>query len=635
MCEDILESLAINYYVTCSPNLPRGVPGLTLWQQRLDSQGRSLTKGQRHNIPFKLKIFHLIFLFMDQRQQRRDDIASLQQFLDETFQLVPQQHPEKTATLVDILTRAQNWGRRVGGPSKNMIFQLRTVVSGNFNTTINNSKIDIIQELLTILTDVPPQANPDAPQDNPQRPEVVAGWERFFEPEPARQDKEPTALLKLRRKLMNHLSENEILGNLLDEQDKVKTAQSTNDPVTLNYARKFLQEMTGNARPLPRDVPDATVWFLYTAAIRDEIQVRSRKAIPAVKPTIDLRGDAIDYEEGSMSSSGSTTTSDSDLDSYAPNKSFALKTYGKKKSKKKKKRKRKRRKRAHKRKRKRRRSSSSSSSSSSDDDQQPNGRRVSSSAYDSTHYERLQEFREGFKSFTQDGEPDEWPQDEALQFIAKKFGRPGTKFADKRKGVKRIFKTQEQIRNAKSKTKMIYRMADEVAALRIERHEQLARSARRIEGASKAKASRLRQQARKYKCASVREEQTLVARIGVYCDLVLMGKRSWDTYHSELKLGGQREAVVESTGGMVSKAVASKAWKAASAGAVKATPGKPKTKLLPCYWCTSRDHLGKNCPDLKQGKPCHPSSRAAKWPKADRDRALARKKKVRIKIEKQ
>jgi len=87
---------------------------------------------------------------------------------------------------------------------------------------------------------------------------------------------------------------------------------------------------------------------------------------------------------------------------------------------------------------------------------------------------------------------------------------------------------------------------------------------------------------------------------------------------------------------MVTKTVASKAWKAASAGAVKISSGnKRKTKLLPCYWCTSREHLGKNCPDLNQGKPCHPSSRAAKWPKADRDRALARKKKVRIKIEKQ
>ena len=62
VCEDILESLAINYYVTCSPNLPRGFPGLTLWQQRWDTRSRSLTRCQGlNNHPFKGKIFDFYF----------------------------------------------------------------------------------------------------------------------------------------------------------------------------------------------------------------------------------------------------------------------------------------------------------------------------------------------------------------------------------------------------------------------------------------------------------------------------------------------------------------------------------------------------------------------------------------------
>ena len=57
---------------------------------------------------------------------------------------------------------------------------------------------------------------------------------------------------------------------------------------------------------------------------------------------------------------------------------------------------------------------------------------------------------------------------------------------------------------------------------------------------------------RKYRDTSVEEEQSLVSRVGVYCDLVLMGKKSWDDFHSELRLGGQKEEIVEGMGGLVS-----------------------------------------------------------------------------------
>ncbi len=102
-------------------------------------------------------------------------------------------------------------------------------------------------------------------------------------------------------------------------------------------------------------------------------------------------------------------------------------------------------------------------------------------------------------------------------------------------------------------------MSDTIVELRLERNEQLAKAMRRAAGASAAKTARIKQKQSKLKKASVQEEQILVARVGVYCDLVLLGKQAWDDYHNELELGGQKEAVVESMGGGISKSVASKA----------------------------------------------------------------------------
>ena len=74
-------------------------------------------------------------------------------------------------------------------------------------------------------------------------------------------------------------------------------------------------------------------------------------------------------------------------------------------------------------------------------------------------------------------------------------------------------------------------MADTVAELRLERNQMLSNAARRAKGASRAKAERIKRKASKRSRDSVLEEQTLVARIGVYCDLVLMGEMSWDKYN--------------------------------------------------------------------------------------------------------
>jgi len=110
---------------------------------------------------------------------------------------------------------------------------------------------------------------------------------------------------------------------------------------------------------------------------------------------------------------------------------------------------------------------------------------------------------------------------------------------------------------------------------------------------------------------------------------VLLGSKSWSDFHSELKLGGQREAVIESLGGGITKAVAGKAWKAAQAAAVKDFNPRGKTgggdrggKRLTCYWCASGQHKGINCPSKRANKPPAENSRAMKWPKKDRDRAM-------------
>ena len=191
--------------------------------------------------------------------------------------------------------------------------------------------------------------------------------------------------------------------------------------------------------------------------------------------------------------------------------------------------------------------------------------------------------------------------------------------------------------HARKRTAQIYDMADTVAELRLERNQMLANAARRAEGASRAKAMRIKKKASKKSKASVLEEQTLVAKLGIYCDLVLMGEESWEQYHTQLELGGQKQAVVESMGGGISSSQSAKAWKAAETAAFKPNPKRRRRieitrppgprKRYPCYYCNVVGHRGKYCPDKKAGKPCHPQSRQAKWNKEKAEKEKAAKAK--------
>ena len=162
------------------------------------------------------------------------------------------------------------------------------------------------------------------------------------------------------------------------------------------------------------------------------------------------------------------------------------------------KKKRKRKKKRRKKKRSRSSSSSSGSStegSSSSDEAEPNAMRVSHSSYGPNHLEQMQEFRDDYKAYVEDGHHGEWPTDEALTFISKKFGRAGTKFASKSEGVKRRFLAVQEKEHARRRTVQIYGYADTIAQLRLERNQQIVKEMRRLDGAKKAKKAHIKSKA--------------------------------------------------------------------------------------------------------------------------------------------
>lgn len=576
------------------------------------------------------------------QEQLTQDVNFLQPFINDGTRFSIRHQ----ATLNDILRRSARLAGRRGGPTLQMLRDLAPLLPGNANFRATDNKTTVVAGLLQMVAQLPavvpgPNANnananniPNAnggnqPAQAPAAGGVPAGWEHFFDDQTTGQGV-PKTLLLLKRgneATLRH-SPHKLLQLLLEEQESAKKAKELGDQAFLTYVRDNLQEMAENPNQMPPDTNPRFIWAIYFKLLQTEIDVAA-KALDEDIAAADL---GTQFRPVDVSSVNDIVSSDSDLESYAPNKRFAPPRYKSRKRKKKRKKKR----------RSRRSRSESESDTSEPSDEEPNSKRVKGAAYDGTHLERLGEFREGHKEFYLNGRVG-WPSDDALNFIAKKFARPGSKFADKgNKGVKRIFgNNRAEKEHARIRTAQIYEMADEVCSLRQERNERLADAARRKEGASQAKKARIQQKARKFKHASVREEQALVSKVSVYCDLVLLGKAAWEAYHAELDLRGQQMTVIESLGGVVSRSVASKAWKAAERCAVSTRPRRPGNRTgnddggtqqqqgpgrrMPCYWCNKPGHLGRSCPDKLSGKPYHPKSRAASWP--DHRLASVQKKK--------
>ena len=593
-------------------------------------------------------------------QQLTDDREFVLNLIRNDLVIVDAAIPERKQSVIAILRRQQSMGGRRGGTTRADLINLNGFCPGEQLFGPNASKAEIIVDMLRRLGAAGENEAEDREDDRENAENQVDGHEEALAPPagppPAgwnvpeqvvpRAVQVHDALLRRRRGLLRDMPVARQLSLLLDEQDAVEAAQIGADAPTLLFARQNLQQMTANPVPLPAEVADEWVWYFYKAELAKEIDVLSREeneraviqeqrlatatAVPSSDRVVDLRREEAEEDEGDKTSSSS---SDSDLASYAPKKRFALKQY---RPSKKEKRKRKRKKKRSKKKRRRHSSSSSEDSSDSDLADGSNARRASGKAHNDLHLQQLQEFKETYADYERNAVAGKWPDEDALKFMTKKFCRPGSLFMDKTKGVMHKFAAKSQRDTALERTKLVYAMANTVAEHRLDRNEELARYYRRAKGASEAKAARIRQQASKYKRASVREEQTLLANLSTCCDLILMGSKSWDEYHYQLKLGGQTAAIIESTGGVASKSVAQRAWKAASASAVatkrpKKGPLNPKTE---CYWCRG-NHSGRQCPRLRAGEKCHPASKAASWKPEDRENLIQRRsKKPKIKVEK-
>ena len=597
-------------------------------------------------------------------QQKADDREFLNNIVANNLQVT--ESDERKAQVVSILQRVVQDIR--GGPTKVLLHQLQAFTPGDEDFPMVLGKKEMAAFLLRAVQGEDgrqDQQQAEAGENGEQQnagavPGNVLpagapppGWGDLVpnaEPQPQQQREVFKPLMQLRRQELQNKTQAEIVAMLVEEQANLEQAKRANDLEFLRYAREHLHTMAGKDEPLDQQTGDQWIWYFYAQVLQREIAAQQlgltstageantqdtatenngETAVGGATPGAATQSEGQNQHEDSAS----TVESSSDLEDYIPKKRFARKRK-RKQNKKKKKRKRKRK---SKRSRKGRSSTDDSSSDdSSSSSQEPNGRRVKHSTYGQNHYDQLTEFTADYNSYHEDGKTGDWPEDEAITFIAKKFARPGNKFAHKTLGIKRRFTTKGERDHARRRTAQIYEMAATVAELRTERHEQLSKEARRIEGASQAKKRRIKSRMRKIRVASVQEEQTLVAQIGVLCDLVLLGKKAWDQYHSHLNMEGQSAAVVESMGGNLHKSVASKAWKAAMQSAVTpaavkpaavATTPQPKTQqqqsLTPrpakrrflCNYCNKRGHYERECNSKKAGRPPHPKSKRARWNK--------------------
>ena len=161
--------------------------------------------------------------------------------------------------------------------------------------------------------------------------------------------------------------------------------------------------MNRNPSPLPTGTTTQWLWYLYEKVLEKEILVYQNLVMENYYKSRSDR-EPILVSDSSSSFAGSSSDSDSDLASFAPNKRHALPNRRKRTKKRKRKRKKTKRK---KKKRRRSRSPSSDSISSSDSSSPeragPNDRKVSAKAMDPYQIEQMREFREGYQEYIKGG----------------------------------------------------------------------------------------------------------------------------------------------------------------------------------------------------------------------------------------
>ena len=352
---------------------------------------------------------------MDPIRQRRADKYFLTNIVVNNEQVLSEEHPERKEEVVRILRRILESNSRRGDPSKALLTRLFPLIPGEFTSTPLSDKQTIVNELLSKLDT--PEDEPNE-NDNTQPDETGGGtvrdqgtpvggpppgWGVFLPVIPNRGEVPPKPLLLLRRKKLEGLSSEIILDKLLNEQEELVRKKAVNDQPTLSYARKHLSEMSGNNLPLPEDTSDEWIWYLYQSVLQTVLNEKSKPSTVTgrTKSHVDLSRDS------DLSHDESVSSSESDLDTYAPKKKFSLSSY---KTKSKKRKRAKKRKKKRKKRRVRDSSPSSDSSSSSLDDAEPNGRRVKPTSYSSTHYDKLRHFRETYEQYCDEGRPGGCPR---------------------------------------------------------------------------------------------------------------------------------------------------------------------------------------------------------------------------------
>ena len=109
----------------------------------------------------------------------------------------------------------------------------------------------------------------------------------------------------------------EFLKELQKEQEEFLRKKALNDYTLVPYIKTNIQEMSGNAAPLPDDTSQEWIYFIYEKTLEKEIQ--------KFQELLNQDGDGEVLQDGVQDDPVYTSSSsDSDLEAYFPKKRFAI-----------------------------------------------------------------------------------------------------------------------------------------------------------------------------------------------------------------------------------------------------------------------------------------------------------------------